>query len=55
MRYNAIITIKSGDKEDNIHMEFAKDDVYDVVKAFDTILNFAAGDEVQVFARRWTE
>lgn len=55
MKYTAIITVNKDGTENNIHMEFEKDDVYDVLQAFDAILNHSAGDEVSVFARRWTE
>ena len=55
MKYTAMITVKKDGAENNIHMEFDRDDVYDVLQAFDAILNYSAGDEVSVFARRWTE
>ena len=53
MKYSAMITVKNDDNEANVHMEFGEDDIYDVMQAFDTILNYATGDEVRVFARRW--
>lgn len=53
MKYSALIMVKNDDKEANVHMEFGEDDIYDVMQAFDTILNHATADEVKVFARRW--
>ena len=55
MRYNAIIKTKNGDKENIIHMDFEKENIYDVLRAFEAVLNYAKGEEVSVFARRWTE
>ena len=53
MKYTGVITIKDEGKESTIYVEFEKDDVYDILRAYDVMLNHAKADEVAVYARRW--
>lgn len=52
MKYSGMITIKQDGKESNIYLEFDKDDVYDVMRAYEVILNYVKADEVYVFSSR---
>lgn len=52
MKYSGVITIKKDGKESNIYLEFDKDNVYDVMRAYEAILNYAKADEVNVFSSR---
>lgn len=52
MKYSGMITIKTDGKESNIYLEFDKDDVYAVMRAYEVILNCAKADEVNIFSSR---
>lgn len=51
-KYSGVITLKQDGKESNIYLEFGKDNVYDVMRAYEVILNYAKADEVNVFSSR---
>lgn len=53
MKYSGMITVKADGKEQNVYLEFEKDNVYDILRAYEAILNHAKGEEISVFARRW--
>ena len=55
MKYYGMISVKYEGKENDIHVEFEKDNVYDILRAYEVVLNHAKGEEVYIYARRWEE
>ena len=39
MKYSGVITVKAEGKEQNVYLEFEKDNVYDILRAYEAILN----------------
>lgn len=55
MVYKVMVTIKKGNKENDVFMEFTDEDMVTAMKTVEGMLKFSQGDEVTVFVRRVKE